>query len=309
MENKKIIFPSLTYDKHFRELVEGAVDGQEIGQIHSVFARVINFRGPQNQLYTIGSAESDNSPYTLRIGNRGVSFTELGIVEKTSLRREQNKILIGEELEIGMKTVDLWTGSFERISHISIKAIEKNLKLVDEIIGHQGAPGGCSYYYYKDCLGAPKGPGLMERELVYRIEALMKELRYQRPEVRGIKALIGFGIGLTPSGDDFITGMMAALGLIQTQYTEKILPRMKAQVKTYYCCTTDVSQQMLLAALEGEFKEGILNLIAALISDNPNILRLRLGELLAVGSSSGTDMTIGIVMAFQLIIENFKMEG
>lgn len=104
--------------------------------------------------------------------------------------------------------------------------------------------------------------------------------------------LIGRGPGLTPSGDDMLTGMIAVLHAcgIFTQQPSFLPPKDRlAQL------TTSVSCSYLNSARIGEFSTPVLRVIRSLQSGrDPHSAICR---LLAVGHTSGADIVLGIAIA------------
>lgn len=65
---------------------------------------------------------------------------------------------------------------------------------------------------------------------------------------------------------------------------------------------------MLSITLRGESREYILSFINAFLDGDKEQFFLSLERLLNIGSSSGTDLAVGVVTAFILLINNFNME-
>lgn len=109
----------------------------------------------------------------------------------------------------------------------------------------------------------------------------------------------GLGMGLTPSGDDFLTGLLATWQYFESPLYKKMescsakwLQRLKGR-------TTTVSYFMLKQCLEGQVNEALLNVLDN-IDGNP-IPHLQ--RILEMGSTSGTDMLTGVSVAYQQLID------
>jgi len=113
--------------------------------------------------------------------------------------------------------------------------------------------------------------------------------------------LIGCGEGLTPSGDDFICGILLAL------YTwEKLLfPKFPREALSAQICdlaqrkTTALSANLIACAARGSADERIFNCLAWLHIGFGNYVNI-LKELQSYGSSSGFDTMQGIITALSL---------
>ena len=106
-------------------------------------------------------------------------------------------------------------------------------------------------------------------------------------------ALIGFGEGLTPAGDDCVVGALAAVhrvapGLIlHAEQRDRLAEAARTR-------TTDLARDFLLEAIEGRFGEAVLDLLRAPTDDAAGNAA---GRLLSMGATSGADTLCGIRLA------------
>lgn len=110
-------------------------------------------------------------------------------------------------------------------------------------------------------------------------------------------AITGCGIGLTPSADDFLCGVMTALlaTAIAKGEAEKVLPLTRAIAAKAASRTNRISGTFLSEAGEGLLSEDVLRLIQTLYSC---VLSQGLAasamNVIAFGETSGTDILTGI---------------
>lgn len=110
-----------------------------------------------------------------------------------------------------------------------------------------------------------------------------------------IRFLIGRGSGLTPSGDDFLVGVLAVhrvsplLDLTILDEIEKCLDEKR---------TTDVSHAYLKSALSGFFSSSICELLSSL-SEKDELIK-KLDNLSELGHTSGRDLISGIYFALKM---------
>jgi hypothetical protein len=99
-----------------------------------------------------------------------------------------------------------------------------------------------------------------------------------------IKHLLGLGFGLTPSGDDFVIGLIAAHNLLNldTAYIRRI-------VRPYQYA---FSRTLLEDALDMYYPEALYNLLKS-VRDG-RLLQTRAERLLEMGHSSGSDIISGL---------------
>jgi len=116
-----------------------------------------------------------------------------------------------------------------------------------------------------------------------------------------VKALVGLGEGLTPSGDDFLVGLLAVLHL-----TGSLPCRAGSPVHTqFYRCvrlgTSQLSGEFLRCAFEGHFAEPLVTLVRSLCAPVMDAWPAHATTLAAVGHSSGVDAMVGIALGCRLL--------
>lgn len=122
----------------------------------------------------------------------------------------------------------------------------------------------------------------------------------QRADPAGaVRQLVGFGPGLTPSGDDILTGLYAALrvlggGAADLEGLEKALAACAGR-------TTQVGGWMLTCALDGRWRASLQAVLAACADPALTDLPAAVEQLLTVGASSGYDMCSGVHRALCLV--------
>jgi hypothetical protein len=115
--------------------------------------------------------------------------------------------------------------------------------------------------------------------------------------------LIGLGLGLTPSGDDFLTGLILALS-IASQAPGSEVSGIDAfgqgVVDRAVGCTTWVSVEQLRYAARGEAEQMIAEAVIALLWASEQ-LRPAIEALLDTGSSSGGDLLTGMCLGVKWV--------
>ena len=116
--------------------------------------------------------------------------------------------------------------------------------------------------------------------------------------IAGIKKIKGVGFGLTPSGDDFIAGLLAALNLLESLdgKDRKVLKREAAAAARG---GNLLSNSFITLARDGFFFERFQRLISTLLRGNKNQIRAAAKNLLAHGETSGSDMGVGFLMTLK----------
>jgi hypothetical protein len=116
-----------------------------------------------------------------------------------------------------------------------------------------------------------------------------------------VQALIGLGEGLTPSGDDFLVGLLAVLHV-----TGFLSGHVGSPVHEQFCqCirlgTSQLSGEFLRCAFEGHFAEPLVMLVRALCAPATDAWPAHAATLATVGHSSGVDAMVGIALGGRLL--------
>ncbi|GGP25977.1 DUF2877 domain-containing protein [Silvimonas amylolytica] len=118
---------------------------------------------------------------------------------------------------------------------------------------------------------------------------------------RNVNALVGYGQGLTPDGDDYLVGYLAALqriGPVLAAHTAAI----GQQIKQCLGNTNQISAHYLQLAISGHFSESIHQLRSALIEHAPpDVLVHRAEHLLRYGATSGLSTLAGFLHGLRAI--------
>ncbi len=108
--------------------------------------------------------------------------------------------------------------------------------------------------------------------------------------VEAARALAGLGVGLTPSGDDVLAGVMLRLHLEGLAHLTPFLYAAAAPR------TTRLSRAFLAAARDGLVNAAWMRLLHALHAGTPSTLEEAVQRILAYGATSGADMLMGFAL-------------
>jgi hypothetical protein len=118
--------------------------------------------------------------------------------------------------------------------------------------------------------------------------------------------LVGLGPGLTPSGDDFLLGMMSSIyggfnlcPFIKTQLKQalKLLAISENQI------TSEISRGLLYEASAGKVPEYLYNLTYSLFYSDIDDTSSCAKQLANIGATSGQDMIVGALFGGVLMME------
>jgi hypothetical protein len=108
--------------------------------------------------------------------------------------------------------------------------------------------------------------------------------------------LIGLGPGLTPSGDDALVGIEAALHALDAPAAGFLAPAMSGVEER----TTALAATLLRHAAAGEFAERLHTLLAGLLGPDDETIATAIDRAAAWGATSGTDCLLGVLIGLDV---------
>lgn len=128
---------------------------------------------------------------------------------------------------------------------------------------------------------------LAAKKHIHLTDELCRLGDYPEAAVR-LSRLLGLGIGLTPSGDDFLCGVLAGLHMAGND-SHPFTQRLRSELANRLSDTIDISAAFLSCALDQQFSLAVNRLYRLPTAE----------EILAsfeeIGHSSGTDTLCGIL--------------
>ena len=300
-----------------RETDEGAVPALEVchslrrsipaggcpATVHSVFDRAVNLVTPLG-LVTLLPKCRPLYPFSVRI-DTDIPFPALG------LRPDMSAMLLPGEASAGTLRVDLTNALDTDLSVLERKELivppdlSDRLERLAGVIGEEGKPEGMAPLVVHLAVGS--SADYAERFphnhytafLLPRVRRLFDALHTgQIVEISAAAgAMAGCGPGLTPSSDDFLCGMMAAMlarggARGRVLRTMDITQRMgcAARVKTNV-----ISGSFLIRSSQGLLSADVLDTVGQLFSNGPTqSLESAASRVITFGETSGTDILSGI---------------
>ena len=146
-----------------------------------------------------------------------------------------------------------------------------------------------------ECLAAEHSIEILKNWLKQCFEIKMPVI----PDKEAIASLIGLGPGLTPSGDDFLGGMLIALHICGKKSVKKNL---YVQIESLIDSTGPVSSTHLYAAAHGEGSHSLHQLINYLLEGNDAHLESSIAVIDRIGHTSGWDALAGVVVVLRQLV-------
>ncbi len=273
------------------EYVEKLIRHERSAVVHSVYNHTINMVC-NNRIISIQSKSSPFSPLTMRTNCTGEDLSNLNITPKTEANITLKGIYIDGtffkyqyEPSRNCNLLDFFDESKQKSVKETQDISKKALKMLDkrdgfcDIVLDDGV-----YWQLSDCAKTA-------RDIIQEVRKYIKNNETTKAVVKSVE-LIGLGQGLTPSGDDFICGMLAACKLVNTKMSISFFEKLSERVLENLYKTNDISASFLRCSVELQFGEAVLSILTC---DYPDSVAKAFD---AVGHSSGADILSGIVFAF-----------
>ena len=123
-------------------------------------------------------------------------------------------------------------------------------------------------------------------------------------------ALVGLGAGLTPSGDDFLGGMLFGAKALLTAYPDAGWADVALPIDTYRARTNLISLTLLTDHAEGHAIAPLHDIVSGILMGScAESIRPALGQLLQVGHSTGWDMLVGLIAGLSLAERGSSLRG
>lgn len=292
------------------------------GQIHSVFDSSFNVLDQDNQLISFLGPNKPMAPNSIKIAEK-ISFLDLGLEQGQKLEfyddfvliKENNTVIYYDEAALWEKSPILFTD--ENLTRDSMENVFRKLEKMGIFILEEGKKNGI-VPLLKTLEGSIKGAELLldDSIAVSKKEEFIKERflafidSYIKENIDEISLrasrIVGYGIGLTPSMDDFLSGIMVSKIYLSSYLNyddKKAYGFNKAIIKDIENKTTLVSEKMLMYSSVGEVNEHVRNLMVSLLTDSSiEVFYECLKKVADFGETSGTDMISGIYIGSYIML-------
>jgi len=252
-------------------------------QVHSRFSEAVNFIQGGRLVSAVGS-RIGGGPINIVVA--GVDFSRVGRLTV----REDGFALDGRTCP---KT-PLFDSAFPGAG-TDREPVKRNLRFWRGLLRRKAHPKSLVFLLDQE-RGRDSASGF-EQALARRFQDAAKDLRRGNLEA-GARAASGAGFGLTPSGDDFLSGYLWGL-----HFRKRLCGGdFYADIERICGCASGanpLSSAFLRCAREGRLFERLRDLLAALCRGAPVDVEGRTDEVLAVGETSGADMCAGLLLAME----------
>ena len=264
------------------------------GLVHSVFERVVNVATGRDQLLTLAHRGADDAPDSVVVDL--AAWSGSGLAPGAPVQMDRAQIVIDDCLCIDLLPARPWFGALPAYPDDD-SILARNLAFASGLLARHGRGAAAAL--------ACTSPSRLDRALAAVLRRETRALCEAIAEgdlpraLEHVGRLIGLGHGLTPSGDDFLVGLLAVLNLAGgpchawRSLGERIVEIADRQ-------THLISATALRQAARGRVRQRLIDLCDALQRAGRASVGLTLGLVLEIGSSSGSDLAAGVLAGFEL---------
>jgi hypothetical protein len=280
-------------------------------RVHSVFERACNFETRTGELVTLLAQRLGNVPHGVRLAGPAAPFGSWLIPGQNAILENSALCVPDAGMTVDLSAAVVWRGA---VATVSIDLCSTDLCSMDP----DGAASAVALRElratlverapeqgFAPLLAAPASArSPIEHAFSARLSHTLPLLAQatERRDVMGVAGaaarLVGLGPGLTPSGDDFIAGYLAALwsraGLERD--IDAMLHSLGDALAPLYLRTNAISRQMLSDAAHGRFAERLIDVTRA-VAGAGEVVDATM-RALASGHSSGADTLCGLFFGY-----------
>ncbi len=252
--------------------------------VHSRFDNVINFTNTCNEIVFVTNIFEN-------IASNGIYIKNAALSKDNSLSISKDQITInGEKISTNKTTTYNSKLTFSDIDHL---AFEKKLIEIPENHNSLFPPESMLFVILPErCRYFTKG---FDHHFMKNSLEAAEHLSSERIE-KGIKLLKGTGKGLTPSGDDFIAGLLFGLHFNEFK-SQKCLASLRKNIFRAAIGHNQLANTFLSNANRGNYFYLLKNFV--ILSSKKEKPAVGLNQLLSLGATSGADLLTGYIFCIK----------
>ncbi len=284
------------------------------GKVHSVYKRTINIL-LKEKMVSIQPQDLPNTPMFIGVDIRHDTFDLLNIEKDDQVIFKPDRFIINNH-EFNHSSSLLWD---PKLNYIKLALEDFNPEKTDflsnllKIYGRREGLRDLVIYLYNKKLkniSIDLGNNRLTAKALSLVKAGMESIISGKSgdAAKSISGLIGMGPGLTPSGDDFLTGFLSVLLSvdIDLRHLKEFQKDLIKQIKNSLNKTTFLGGEFLKYACIGEFSQPFHQFYISFKSTDKAKIASSTINFLKLGHSSGSDSVSGIITGMLIINELIK---
>jgi hypothetical protein len=266
-------------------------------RVQSVYRSVVNV-STADGLLTIASPEGGGLPNGI-LADLGPDWREIGLQSGMSALANGGAIRVPDAgLEIRFDRATRWSPRLRSSADAADTAAarwRRRAGATRAVARGRASAAGFGALLREDAAHDPLGILGVARPILSELAVALEA--GDRTRAAGVAArLVGLGPGLTPSGDDVLVGIEAALHAL----ARPSAGFMALAIDDVEGRTTAVAATLLRHAAAGEFAERLHTLLAALLGLDDEAIPAAMDRAIAWGATSGTDCLLGVLIGLDV---------
>jgi hypothetical protein len=288
------------------------------GSVHSVFPRAANLL-LGGRLLTLHARETPCAPNGVVLALRANQKPLAGLQPGMVCLVERGVIIIpAANLRLDLQQSQPWNPRPQLAPGICPpQRLQENLGLLETYLSaHAAADGlaGLACLHPETSQEKARTSSRLMQTAWSATQNLLDGITQQRMSLarQGISSLVGLGPGLTPSGDDVLTGLIAATLVLGEAVGQPVTfyQRLSAEALAIaYSRTNKISITWIEYAGRGEVAEHLGRLFEALIQLDTSLIEQAAHDVLSSGATSGGDILAGIILGGRCLIAQATQQG
>ncbi|MDZ7672241.1 MAG: DUF2877 domain-containing protein [Halanaerobiales bacterium] len=275
----------------YDQIIEGDLVKENYGlkgKVNSIFDHVINISTDKYHGFAITDQTVIMAPYHIKLSNNNFKKIRKYLNENSIILIDNNYIKYNNKF-LKYNNKNSFHGIIKETSYNKDKLI-KNTEYIIKNFAKNGSLDK-TIINFKSII---KGDLQLLTPLQKHFYKILKDIINGK---KNANDLLGLGIGLTPTGDDFIVGYLSAVeaGLCDDKYQFRDV----LTTKGIFNKTTNVSALHLNGVLEHRFNAQLVVLYKNIDNSDINYIN-NAKKLIKIGSTSGLDMLSGIYFALTM---------
>jgi hypothetical protein len=252
--------------------------------IHSSFTHAINFLRADNCVISLVTEKVGAGPYNIVVSENELSHL--------------NHIELDDCIKINKQKFEINTTKkfISEFPEIKCEQIDKNIEIIPQILSDFAPQKSLAFLIFPE--KSSEFTSSFDKAFKSIIEKSVNDIFENNDFVNGSKSIKGMGYGLTPSGDDFITGMLVALTLLGKKHNVSYI-ELKNKIYENALGENRISNNFLHIANADFCNQNLKNLLEALSNNDKNKIELYTKNYIDIGETSGADFLTGLYLMYE----------
>lgn len=284
-----------------------------VGKVHSIFDKSFAMTGRCDGLVFFVRHDVARGPLNVVVDlDVDLTFASLSMSVGDAVIRQRDSLFVGRYIEIRLCDARVWTCTTRLPQVASPLRVNEKIDALKVRVLELGNHGGLGQLvrYESQIIRGETIPDevlpMISAKVLPHLRSLVSAIISEdlRTVENSAKSLVGLGIGLTPSGDDVLAGIMAGVSTLLANFSidDRYITAVNGAIISHLQenRTNLISKEFLVCAARGQFVENVASLIMDVLSPSENLINSKIQVVLKMGETSGTDITLGIILGLRL---------